>query len=353
MARCQFRCSFANTQKLPLILQAETTKQANVNGLVQFLTDDNPIFKDWLLRYGVILFRGFHVNTPDEFLACIQASALGPHYNYDFCPVPRTKLREGVFTSSEFPARYNLALHNEKSYSSEFPSHIFFNCNIAPKSGGQTSLANGHKIWLSLPEFLQQKLQTQGILYRKHYYGNGLTYKIILLLAKNPVYKTWMDEFQTNDKHTVEQLLAKSGEQILWKGNDLITEKYLPAFYIHPVSGKIVWFNQSNQLASHCNAVNDYVEEITKNVLIRHILLHRSLHPHMAYYGNGKSISKKDSCYISQAFQKNTVLHAWQPGDLMIIDNYACLHGKTPHTGNRLILAGMTRHTYQKANSHD
>lgn len=347
MTASQFNYSFLNKDQLPLLLQPQIIEKNDPRYLIHFLTEENGLFKEHLLHHGAILFRGFNVNDPDTFLEIIKASSLGPHYNYDFCPVPRTKLREGVFTSSNFPATYTLALHNEKSYSSEFPSHVFFNCNTRAETGGYTSLADGNKIWFSLPDFLQKKLQSKGILYRKHYYADkGLKHKLLQLMGINSIYKTWRSEFKTANKDEVERILDSLGQIFQWKGPDLITEKFLPACYNHPITGKIVWFNQSNQLASHCNSINDYIYELTKNPLTRFILLHKKVHPHVAYYGDGESISKQESIYISQAFQKNTLFVDWQPGDVMIIDNYSCLHGKTAHTGNRLILAGMTKYPY-------
>lgn len=352
MTNNQLSYAFLNNQKLPLLIQPAAEKQADIHDLVRFLEEENALFKEHLLHYHAIIFRGFNINTPDQLIKVIQASELGANYNYDFCPVPRTKIQEGVFTSSNYPASYPIALHNEKSYSSEFPTHIFFNCIKSAAQGGCTSLADGHQIWLSLPESFQQKLALKGVLYRRHYYGDGIKYKIIQSMGVASVFKKWVEEFDTHEKSKVETILHQTEYQFKWKGNDLVTEIFLPACRKHPITDELVWFNQSNQLSHYCNGISDYVRSVVKNPMVLFILLQNKLHPYLIFYGDGSFFSKHESLLIRDAIQKNTVLVAWQPGDIMIIDNYSCLHGKTPHTGERLILTGMTQFPYDKENSY-
>lgn len=345
MAYHQLICSFLNQQKLPLMIQPQAKSEGNIHDLKQFLKEENALFKDYLLHYGAIILRGFHVNTAEQFLEVIQAGDLGPNYSYEYCPIPRTRIKENIYTSINIHPSFNLALHNEKSYDYDFPSHVFFNCIHAPEEGGDTALADGNKVWFSLPEFLQKKLQSKGILYRRHYYGSGIRYKMIRLIGKNSGCMTWMERFQTNDNKKVEMMLHQMGQQFRWvQGNGLITEQLLPAYRNHPVSGKLVWFNQINHANHYYNGTSDYIKSKITNPFARFILLHKYFHPYIAFYGDGEPLSKQESDCINSAIQKNTVSTSWQPGDVMIVDNYSCLHGKTPHTGNRLILVGLTKY---------
>ncbi|HGC5940934.1 TPA: TauD/TfdA family dioxygenase [Legionella pneumophila] len=345
MAYHQISYAFLNHQKLPLVIQPQAKLEGNVHVLKQFLEEDNALFKEKLLKYGAIILRGFHVHTAEQFLEVIQSSNLGPNYSYDFCPIPRTRITDNIYTSINIHPSFNLALHNEKSYDQDFPSHIFFNCIHAPDTGGATVLADGNKVWFSLPTFLQKKLQSKGILYRRHYYGTGIQYKMIRSIGKNSGCLTWMERFQTDDKSQVEVMLQQMGTQFQWiQGNGLITEQLLPACRNHPISGKLVWFNQSNHANRYYNGTSDYIKSKITSSFIRFILLHNYFHPYTAFYGDGEHLSKQEADCINSAIQKNTVSTAWQPGDVMIVDNYSCLHGKTPHTGNRLILVGLTKY---------
>lgn len=346
MAYNQLNFAFLNQQKLPLLIQAPSEKKADIDDLVCFLKEENTLFKEHLLRYYAVIFRGFNINNPELFIKAIEACDLGVQYHYDLCPVPRTKIREGVFTSSNYPSNYTVALHNEKSYSPEFPTHLFFNCIQSAIEGGCTSLADGQQIWRSLPESLQQKLLLKGVLYRRHYYSSGVKYKIIQSLGVAPVFKTWMEEFQTDEKSVVESILSQKGYQFKWKGSDLVTEILLPACRKHPLTAELVWFNQANQLAHSYNGISEYVKSIVKNPIASFILLQNKFHPYLIFYGDGLAFSPQESTWIKNAIQQNTVLVPWQAGDFMIIDNYSCLHGKTPHSGDRLLLAGMTKFPY-------
>ena len=336
--------SYINERKLPLLIQAQDEKQAYSDYLIQYLKKENSVFKDHLLKHGAVLLRGFGVDSTEKFLEVINACDLGPHNEYGICPLPRNKITEGVYTfAGPFPG--NIPVHNEKSYDHDFPTHIYFNCITASETGGHTPLVDGHKLWLSLPESIQNKLQSKGILYRRYYYGNSIQYKFIKAIDKNLFSKTWMSVFQTEDRYEVERILKKMGYQFQWtrKGNGLITEITLPAVRNHPVTNKVVWFNQSNHSNSFLYNRAAIIKSNIKNPFARFILLHMNPLHYIAFYGDGESISKQETDIVNDAIARNTVSTAWQEGDVMVVDNYSCLHGKTAHTGNRLILVGLTK----------
>ncbi|ETO92397.1 TauD/TfdA family dioxygenase [Legionella oakridgensis] len=336
--------SYINEQKLPLLLQAQNETQAHSHYLVQFLKKENTAFKEHLLKYGAVLLRGFRVDSIEKFLEIINACDLGSHNEYGICTIPRHKLAEGVYVFAEpFPG--DIPVHNEKSYEHDFPTHMYFNCMHAAKTGGHTPLVDGHKLWLSLPEDIQYKLQSKGILYKRYYYGNSIRHKFIRALDKSLFCKTWMNAFQTNDKNEVERTLKKMGHQFKWtkKGDGLVTQITLPAVRNHPVTGKVVWFNQSNHSNGFLYHRDFIINSNIKNPFARFILMHMNILPYVAFYGDGQMISKLETDIINDTIARNTVSTAWQEGDVMVVDNYSCLHGKTAHTGSRTILVGLTK----------
>lgn len=339
--------SFPNKESLPLII--EHSSLGTIKNLQTYLNQNNSAFKEKLVKYGAVLFRGFQCNSTDSFSQAVQACSLGSNYAYDFCEVPRTKLSENIYSSVEIPPDFNLELHNEKSHDQNFPTHVFFSCIEKAREGGLTPLANAHNIWLSLPKNLQEKLQSKDIKYRKFFFGNGVQGKQLQTLIPNFNLLTWMHKFNSDDKPTVEKKLQDLGYDYQWTEDDnLITEYILPAYRIHPVSGKSVWFNQSNHLNLYNNNINRFYKTIIKDLNAQKLFLSREHSPFMASFGDGQDFSEHESNVIQNVINQNTVTTPWQPGDFMILDNYLCLHGKMPHQGKRLILVSLTQYIPKK-----
>lgn len=346
MQKINVTFSFLNQDKLPLIIKPQQTKPASVNHLLQFLNQENKLFKEQLLQYGAVLFRDFQINSPEKFSNVIEACSLGDLFNYDFCTIPRTKIQKGIYTSINY-TQNNIPMHNEKAYDYDTPSHIYFNCAQPSETGGLTPLINGNKLWLTLPERLKYKLENQGIMYRRYYYGEGIKLNLIRKISGGVHCRTWMEHFNTQEKNTVEDLLENTIYQHEWTkiGNGLITKKILPAFRKHPILDKIVWFNQCHNLNRYFNVSKDYAYMKLKNPIARSIMTQSKLLPLMACYGNGDHFSKNEIISINKLMHDSRVMTPWQKGDVMVIDNYSCLHGKTAHSGDRLILVGMTKNS--------
>jgi alpha-ketoglutarate-dependent taurine dioxygenase len=337
--------SYINEQKLPLLIQPQHEEQAHSNYLIQFLNKEHVVFKEHLQQHGAVLLRGFNVVSVEKFLDVINACDLGSYNEYGICIIPRNKVTEGVYTFAD-PYPGDIPMHNEKSYEQDFPAHVYFNCIHASETGGHTPLVDGHKLWLALPESLQNKLQSKGILYRQYYYGNSIRHKFIKAIGNNIFSKTWMSVFQTEDRSEVESILKKMGHQFKWtrKGDGLITEITLPAVRYHPVTNKVMWFNQINHRNNYLFNRASIIKSNIKNPFARFILMRMNVQPYIVLFEDGENISRQDTDIINNAITRNTVSTPWQEGDVMIIDNYSCLHGKTAHTGNRLILVGLTKY---------
>ena len=68
---------------------------------------------------------------------------------------PRLPVGDKVYTSTEYPAAYAIAMHNELSYSHTWPGKLFFCCLEAPQQGGETPLADSRKVFALLtPEIM-------------------------------------------------------------------------------------------------------------------------------------------------------------------------------------------------------
>lgn len=338
-------CTFLNEHQLPLVIQAKNNTIKNIDGLIAFIHHNNAFFKAQLLHYGAVLFRGFHVSSANDLSNAITACELGQPYPYEPCVVPRTKIKDNIYTSIDVPSFTNVPLHNEKAYDLDSPSHIYFNCITPSEVGGNTPLLNGYQLWKSLPDALQQKLVEKGILYRKFFYGNSLEYRFVHAISQGKFAETWMMEFKTNDAAIVEKILNERQNHYRWENfrKRLIIDRITPAYRYHPINQKMVWFNPIAHRNHHHNGVYHALNQTIKNPLFRMILSQQRFLQTTAYYGDGEPISKADAIWLQTATENQKVSYPWQQGDFIVIDNYLCMHGKEPHKGARLIITGMTQ----------
>lgn len=180
-------------------------------------------------------------------------------------------------------------------------------------------------------------------MYRHHYYGSGGLYKFLKWIHPVTESMSWSTRFETKDRERVERVLKERGEQIKSAfGDGILAKQILPACRNHPEKNELVWFNFSNIWNPHENYYSRIVKSLLPNTLLRRILLNKHIHPNLVCYGDGEPMSKEDADYIHRAMESNTILFSWRAGDVLILDNYSCLHGKRPHTGRRTVLVGLT-----------
>jgi hypothetical protein len=98
-----------------------------------------------LLQHGAVLFRGLGVDSPAEFHEFVRTFG-EPFTNYRHGNSPRVAVQAGVWTSTEYPAEYEISLHNELSYSHRWPSRLFFYCDQAPATGGATPVSDSRAV---------------------------------------------------------------------------------------------------------------------------------------------------------------------------------------------------------------
>ena len=61
-----------------------------------------------------------------------------------------------------------------------------------------------------------------------------------------------------------------------------------------------------------------------------------------AFFGDGTPICPTVIVSVRRAIDAETVVHHWQAGDLLIVDNRLAAHGRMPFRGLRRIAVAMT-----------
>src|SRR5262245_26093009 len=117
---------------------------ANSQGLTDHLRGAADL-GDLLTSSKAIVFRDFHV-TPDA-LDDVMDLLLPQRLAYVHGNSPRTKVGKNVYTSTEYPPEYTISMHNEMSYSHQWPARLLFFCAKPAETGGATPVVDGLR-WL-------------------------------------------------------------------------------------------------------------------------------------------------------------------------------------------------------------
>ncbi|WP_438036029.1 TauD/TfdA family dioxygenase [Sorangium sp. So ce204] len=274
-----------------------------------------------LPEHGGILFRGFQVDDVAgfrEFCAAFGHPLLG----YEFGSTPRTKITEGVYSSTEYPAHQHIPLHNEQSYSREWPLKIWFYCAVAPGEGGETPIADSREVYRRVDRRIRERFVEHGLMYVRNF-GNGLDVP-------------WPQVFNTDSRDAVDEFCRRHGIACEWKDDgELRTRQICQAVARHPGTGDMVWFNQAHLF--HISGLEPEVREALLDAVGEDEL------PRNVYYGDGEPIEDSILDEVRGVLGELQVAFPWETGDIMMLDNMLAAHARNPFKGARRVIAAMAQ----------
>lgn len=274
-----------------------------------------------LPEVGGLLFRGFEVPDVTAFQGFARSFGT-PLLSYEFGSTPRTDLGEGVYTSTEYPAHQAIPLHNEQSYTLEWPMRIWFHCVQPSPEGGETPIADSREIYRGIDAAVRQRFARLGLMYVRNY-GNGLDLP-------------WQRAFNTEDRASVEAFCRAHRIQHEWKPDgELRTRQICQAVARHPASGEWVWFNQAHLF--HISNLESAVRDALLGVVEEADL------PRNVYYGDGSPIEPEVLEHVRGVLDACAVKFPWQQGDILMLDNMLAAHGRCPFSGPRRVVVAMAQ----------
>jgi alpha-ketoglutarate-dependent taurine dioxygenase len=288
--------------------------------LVAYLTGNRERVVADLERYGAVLLRGFAVPDPEHFgraARTVSPDLLG----YLERAAPRSEVADKVFTSTEFASDQTIPLHHEMSYSHNWPSRLYFYCDLPAETGGATPLASERRVTPGIPEDVRERFQRQGVLYVRNY---GDTIDL-----------PWQEVFQSTDRADIEAYCRQSATGFEWTGDGgLRTRAVRQATARHPRTGEEVWFNHVHLFHSS-NMPPEVRETLLREYGPEGL-------PRNAYYGDGTPIEDDVVAMIRGLYEDAAVSFPWRRGDVLIVDNFLATHGRAPFTGERRTLVAMS-----------
>jgi len=283
-----------------------------------------------LERAGGVLFTGFHVESIDAFQR-FAGSFGDPLIGYEFASTPRSQVEGAVYTSTEYPPHRSIPLHNEQSYTREWPLRIWFHRALAARTGGATPIADSRAVYRALDPALVARFAKRELRYVRNF-GQGLDLP-------------WQQAFGANDPRAVERICAARGIACEWRDGDggerlLRTEERCQAVARHPRTGDMVWFNQANLF--HLSALDDDMQEaLVDAVGIENV-------PRNVYYGDGAPLEADALAEIRGVLDQQRIVFPWVTGDVLMLDNMLTAHARDPFEGPRKVVVAMAQ-SYSEA----
>ncbi|MGW8365125.1 TauD/TfdA family dioxygenase [Streptomyces wedmorensis] len=272
-----------------------------------------------LHRSGAVMLRGLPVTDAASFAEARDA-LIATRAGYKEKATPRTDFGEGVFSSTDLPAIQPIRLHNENSYTLDFPGVLLFGCVTAPETGGATTVGDMRRALALLPEELVARFTEAGWLLVRNYSD----------LAGMP----WRKAFSSEEPAGAEEYCDEHAIGYEWLDEDTLRTRQLRSAVItHPVTGERVWFNHF--AFWNARSLDEDVREVLTETFGADGL------PFDTRLGDGTALTDAEVDAVNDAYQAVTVRETWQDGDLMLVDNILCAHGREAYTGARKILVAM------------
>jgi alpha-ketoglutarate-dependent taurine dioxygenase len=320
------KTSLADPERsVPFVIEYDSGNGRPEPGLlVTWYNDNSDFIEQKLLEHGAILFRGFDINTPGSFARLTRSIAPGLADCLDDNG-PRTKITSGIYTSTEYPAEYQLSMHSEYAYSHKFPARLYFCCVVEPGQGGATPLADNRRILKKLDPAIVEEFKTKRIKYVRN------------LHASSGFGLSWQAAFQTTDRSVVESYCRDMSIDYEWKADGgLRLENVFDSVITHPRTGEEVWFNQAPQFHP-----SDYPAHIFESLIDSYRGKEREL-PQTSFFGDDSPIDVGALRHIRETMFSEATVSPWRQGDVVMIDNVLVCHGRMPYSGPRKILLAMT-----------
>jgi alpha-ketoglutarate-dependent taurine dioxygenase len=310
--------TLASDQPLPQIIEAERGTLAD---LIDWLDQHQEQVDAWILAHGAVLFRGFAIHDDKSFVELCKrfTDELGLYVEGNS---PRRHTSEFVYTSTDYPAEFDISMHNELSYAHTPPLRLLFYCQLPSITGGQTPIVDCRRVLERLGASLVDRFERHGVRYVQNLHGGS------------GMGRSWQETFETEDRDEVERYLGRGQVEVTWlaKGR-LRTEQVRPAIRVHPLSGERVWFNQADQWhVSNLDAQS-------RRALERFVPVDQF--PLNATFGDGSPIPQQDLDHIRSTLWSSAVRFDWRRGDVLVVDNYLVAHGRHAYTGARSVRVAM------------
>lgn len=254
-----------------------------------------------------IIATGWPTEGKNEFARFMQARSMT-----STCISPRVR------TASDDHHHYTIEPHHE-FHTAGFPTKIILFCIDAPQQGGEWTVGDGRAILRDLDPAVLSELEKRGVRYTVYYPSKES--------PDGSLYNNWEGNVMPT-KEEAEGYLTELGYEWKWGEDASLTYwQDFPPVREHPKTGERVFFNQIH--AHHrsfyeCHPVFDG-KKGTPAMAGRW--------PVHVSYSDGEEIPQSHLDHMRGVIWGNCVGVRPTPGDIIVYDNWATLHGRMGYDG--------------------
>lgn len=321
----------------PLFIEPRTPSVRTLDGFIAWARENLAAIEAQLVEHGGLVFRGFDVQGASDFsrfVRLFEPFATG----YVGGANVRRELAEEVYEASQYAAPLKLPLHQEMAYAQGYPGRVVFFCRKPAEKGGETIICDMRRVTRDLPRPLREKLAAHGVSNVRNFTAprtDGREERA----TEHPDQKSWKTGFFTEERSEVEAICAERGMKPIWHEDGSLTVIVeFDAFTPHPVTAERIYRSNihldlysDRELAKLPREVREPIQEMFANQAIKSGI----------YLGDGTELSEDEVDIFNALFDRHEVSWAWQPGDIMLLDNLLTAHGRNPYEGTRDIQVGL------------
>ncbi|WCJ40876.1 2-oxoglutarate (2OG) and Fe(II)-dependent oxygenase superfamily protein [Euphorbia peplus] len=311
-----------NSVPLPVVLipNPSFSSPPSLSLLIDTIKTEKSYLESLFHKTGAILFRGFPITTASDFNDVVESFGF-EELPYVGGPAPRTNVIGRVITANEAPPDQQIPFHPELSHVPEFPSKLFFYCEVEPASGGETPFVPSHIVYKRMkekhPDFVD-KLEKRGLIYVRFLDEDDD--------PSSAIGRGWKSTFLTDDKSVAEERATKQGTRLEWleDGGVKTIIGPTPAIRYDKSRNRKVWFNS---IVAVYTGRFDKKNDPTKSVT----------------FGNGEALPGEIVYDCKKIMEDESIAIPWQKGDMLLIDNLVVLHARNSFIPPRRVLASLCK----------
>ena len=243
------------------------------------------------------------------------ASDIGIHQmDYEGGTGSRIEMGAGVLSVGTEPAHTNIDPHSEMAYWHYYPKYVMFGCELAPRRGGETVIANNERVSAALENTTTaRKIFATGIRYVRNFADRDNPESI-------PSTSTWQDSFATDSWDDLERHCAERDWRLDRRSGGSARISWLEqGFEFDQKTGRHLLFTSLARLGRAFDDWPPFNE------------LDNEDRPYHVSYADGSQFSAEDLTTLDEAFARYTIPLRWRPGDIAVLENIAWTHSRPPY----------------------